>query len=109
MTLISAVRKEAPTATYITLLRYTQKGVENIKESPKRLDAAKQAFRSLGAEIKAFYLVTGQYDAAVIPETPDDATIAQAALATASSGNVRTESFRAFTEDEYRKVIATLP
>ena len=61
------MRKEAPTATHITLLRYTQKGVENIKESPKRLDAAKQAFRSLGAEIKAFYLVTGQYDAVVIP------------------------------------------
>ena len=68
-------------ATYITLLRYTQKGVENIKESPKRLDAAKRTFRSLGAEIKAFYLVTGQYDAVAISEAPDDATIAQAALA----------------------------
>ena len=61
--------------TYITLLRYTQKGVENIKESPKRLDAAKQAFRLLGAEIKAFYLVTGQYDAVVISEAPDEETL----------------------------------
>ncbi len=95
--------------TYITLLRYTQRGVENIKESPKRLDAAKQAFRLLGAEIKAFYLVTGQYDAVVISEAPDEETIVQAAVATASIGNVRTESFRAFTEDEYRKIIATLP
>ncbi len=95
--------------TYITLLRYTQKGVENIKESPKRLDAAKQTFRFLGAEIKAFYFVTGQYDAVVISEAPDEETIVQAAVATASIGNVRTESFRAFTEDEYRKIIATLP
>ncbi len=95
--------------TYITLLRYTPKGIENIRESPKRLDAAKQAFRLLGAEIKAFYLVTGQYDAVVISEAPDEETLVQAAVATASIGNVRTESFRAFTEDEYRKIIATLP
>ncbi len=95
--------------TYITLLRYTQKGVENIRESPKRLDAAKRAFRLLGAEIKTFYLVTGQYDAVIISEAPDEETIVQAAVATASIGNVRTESFRAFTEDEYRKIIATLP
>ncbi len=95
--------------TYITLLRYTPKGVENIKDSPKRLDAAKQAVRLLGAEIKAFYRVTGQYDMVIISEAPDEETIVQAALVTASIGNVRTESFRAFTEDEYRKIIATLP
>ncbi len=29
--------------TYITLLRFTQKGIENIKESPSRLAQAKQA------------------------------------------------------------------
>ncbi len=96
-------------ATYITLLRFTQKGIENIKESPSRLDAAKKAFRAAGAELKTFYLATGQYDAVVISEAPDDEAIVKAAIATASKGNIRTESFRVFTEDEYRKIIASLP
>jgi uncharacterized protein with GYD domain len=47
--------------TYITLLHFTQKGIEAIKEGPARLDRAKPAFKAAGAELKAFYLVTGRY------------------------------------------------
>lgn len=95
--------------TYISLLRFTQQGVEKIKESPARLDAAKQAFRAMGGELKEFYLVMGQYDAVVVSEVPDDATGAKLALAIGSRGAIRTETLRAFTEDEYRKIIAGLP
>ena len=95
--------------TYISLIRFTQKGMETIKEGPKRLDAAKQQFRAAGGELKAFYLVTGQYDAVAISELPNDEAVARLALANASMGTVRTETLRAFTEDEYRKIIAALP
>jgi len=53
--------------------------------------------------------VTGQYDAVAISEARNDETIARLALATGAMGNVRTETSRAFTEDEYRKITATLP
>ena len=43
-------------ATYINLLKFTQQGIKNIKQGPERLDAAKQAFKAAGAEIKDFYL-----------------------------------------------------
>jgi uncharacterized protein with GYD domain len=95
--------------TYISLIRFTQKGMETIKEGPKRLDAAKQQFRAAGGELKAFYLVTGQYDAVAISELPNDEAVARLALANAAMGTVRTETLRAFTEDEYRKIIAALP
>jgi uncharacterized protein with GYD domain len=94
--------------TYISLLRYTQKGVESIKDGGKRLDGAKERFKKAGAELKAFYLVTGQYDAVAIVEAPDDATMAKLALGNASMGFVRTETLRAFTEDEYRKIVAAI-
>ena len=29
-------------AKYISLIKYTAKGIENVKESPKRLDAVKK-------------------------------------------------------------------
>ena len=95
--------------TYISLLRFTQKGVESIKEGPTRLDRAKQAFRAAGGELKAFYLVTGRYDAVAISEMPNDEAVARVALANASMGNIRSETSRAFTEDEYRKIVVSLP
>ena len=96
-------------ATYVTLLRYTEQGLKNIKEGPSRLEKAKQAFRALGGELKSFHLVQGRYDGIVISEAPNDEVVAKFALATGSQGNVRTETMRAFTEDEYRKLISGLP
>ena len=95
--------------TYIILFRFTQQGIKNIKESPDRVDAAKQTFRAMGAEVKEFYSVMGKYDTVLVVEAPDDETIAKLTLAIGSLGNVRTETLRAFTEDEYRKIIADLP
>jgi uncharacterized protein with GYD domain len=96
-------------ATYITLVKYTQKGIENIKESPRRLDAAKEAFQAFGAELKQFYLVMGRYDIVLVSEAPNDEAVAKAALAVGSRGNVNTETFRAFNEGEYRNIINELP
>ena len=95
--------------TYISLVKYTQKGAENIKESPQRLEAAKKAFQGMGAELKEFYLVMGQYDIILVTEAPNDETVAKIALTLGSLGNVRTESFRAFKEDEYREIVSSLP
>jgi len=95
--------------TYITLIHWTEKGLENVKDSPNRLDAAKKAFQAAGAELKEFYLVQGRYDIVIVSEAPDDETVAKLALAIGSKGAIRTETLRAFPEDEYRKIIAALP
>lgn len=94
--------------TYISLINFTQKGVEAIKDGPKRLDAAKQRFRAAGAELKAFYLVTGQYDAVSIIEAPNDEVAAKLAMGTSALGFVRTQTCRAFTEDDYKKMAESL-
>jgi uncharacterized protein with GYD domain len=96
-------------ATFITLLRWTQKGIENVRESPNRLDAAKSVFRELGGEIKSFHLVLGGYDAVIVSEAPSDDVVAKALLSICSKGTAQTETLRAFPEDEYRKIISTLP
>lgn len=95
--------------TYITLINYTQRGVENMKESPARLDAAKEVFKSMGAELKAYYLAMGRYDAVVISEGPNDETATKLALTIGAAGAVRTETMRVFNEDEYRRLISELP
>jgi uncharacterized protein with GYD domain len=95
--------------TYIVLARWTQQGIEKIKESPARLDAFKQLVKSVGGTVKGFYMVTGQYDMVIVCEAPNDDAIAKVALVTGSKGSVRSETLRAFAEDEYRKIIAALP
>jgi uncharacterized protein with GYD domain len=96
-------------ATYITLAKWTLKGVEKIKESPNRLDAFKKTIQSMGGTLKGFYMVTGRYDMVLITEAPDPETLAKAILATASKGTVSTETLQAYPEEQYRKIIAALP
>jgi uncharacterized protein with GYD domain len=96
-------------AKYISLVKYTGKGVENIKESPNRLDAVKQLCESMGASVEGFYLTMGRYDIIIIIEAPDPETAAKILLTTTSKGSVITETLPAFPEDEYRKIISELP
>jgi uncharacterized protein with GYD domain len=63
----------------------------------------------MGGQLKAFYLTMGRYDAVVVSEAPDDETATRFALATGARGFVRTETLRAYPEDEYRKIVASLP
>jgi len=95
--------------TYITLMQWTEQGIKTAKDAPARLEAGKQLVKSLGGEIKAFYLVMGEYDFVLISEAPNDETVAKAIIMTGMQGNVHTRTMRAFTEIEYRKIIASLP
>jgi uncharacterized protein with GYD domain len=94
--------------TYIAMLKWTQQGVKEVKESSARLDAARKSFQSAGVTLKQFYLVMGRYDAIAIVEAPDDASLAAALLKTTSQGNITSETSRAFTEDESRQIVSRL-
>jgi uncharacterized protein with GYD domain len=95
--------------TYVSLIQFTQKGIEAIKDSPKRLDTARKAFEQAGAKLKDFYLVMGEYDIVIVVDAPNDETVAKVSLMLGSKGNVKTRTSRAFTEAEYRKLVASLP
>ena len=94
--------------TYISMLRYTQQGISAIKNAPARTDAAKEAYRKAGGELKAIYLTLGQYDLVAIAEMPNDEAVARMALAQGALGNVRSETMRAFTETEFKKIAGTV-
>jgi uncharacterized protein with GYD domain len=95
--------------TYICLANWTQKGIENVKDSPNRLEAAKKFFGEMGVELKGFYMTSGRYDLVLIVEAPNDTTLAKTLLAQATLGGIRTETLRAYTEGEYRDILGSLP
>ena len=94
---------------YIMLINYTEQGIRNIKGSPKRADAARFLAKSCGAELKDLYLTMGGHDFVVMVEAPDDAAVAKFALKLGALGNVRTKTLKAFSEQEYRTIVETLP
>lgn len=95
--------------TYLILFRFTDQGIRNIKDSPDRVVKAKRAFQDQGATVKTFYALMGQYDTMFIAEAPSAEAVAKAVYAVGSAGSVRTETLRAFTEDEFRQMAGTLP
>ena len=86
--------------TYITLIHYTEQGVQTFKDLAHRIEVTKAAGEAVGAKLVGYYLTMGQYDAVAISEAPDDHAIAKLALAAGARGNVRTETMRAFTDEE---------
>jgi len=95
--------------TYIALLNWTEKGIAAVKGSPARLDAGRKAFKQAGIDLKEAYLTMGRYDLVCVIDAPDDETLATGMLSLGSQGNVSTETLKAFTEDQYRKIIDSLP
>jgi uncharacterized protein with GYD domain len=94
--------------TYLSLLNWTDQGIRNIKDSPKRLEAVKKTLIDLGGELKAFYMLQGAYDLALISELPNDEALAKLVLKIGAAGNVRTATMRAYPEAEYQKIISAL-
>jgi len=92
-------------STYIVLVKFTQKGMENIQDTTKRLEAARQLGKSLGGEITAAYYTMGQYDMVVIMEAPSNEAAMNGLLKTGSLGNVKTETLVAIPAEKVVEIM----
>jgi len=95
--------------TYIVLGNFTQEGITKIKDSPKRLQAARDVAKSLGGDIKKFYYTMGQYDFVAICKAPNDESMTKSLLIIASSGAIRTETLSAIPADKAAELFKELP
>ena len=91
--------------TYIVLASFTEEGIKNVKDSPKRADAFKDMAKKAGATVKETFWTLGQYDIVAIVEAPDDETMTAIGLNTGKSGNVRTQTLRAFSAADMKKIL----
>ena len=95
-------------STYIMLANWTDQGARHVKDSPRRLDAAKKALEEVGGEFKSFFMTMGDFDLVGVYEAPDDAVAARFTLQVGQLGNIRTRTLKAFPESAYREIIASL-
>jgi uncharacterized protein with GYD domain len=94
--------------TYIMLANWTDQGAQKVKDSPRRVDAAKKALAEMGGEFKTLYMTMGDYDLVAVYEAPDDAVAARFTLLLGQMGTVRTRTLKAFPEAAYREIIHSL-
>ena len=94
---------------YIGLYKLTDQGIKNIKDAPKRVEEAIKAAEAMGGKSLGVYTVLGEYDYVAIGEFPNDETALTFALAIGAKGNVRTTTLRAFTKEEFTKIVKKLP
>jgi uncharacterized protein with GYD domain len=90
---------------YVQLMKWTEQGRKNAETLPDRVDAVQKRVADMGVKIIGHYLTMGQYDQIVVCEAPNDETVAKISVMVAGRGNVATETMRAFTMEEVRKLI----
>jgi len=93
---------------FISLVNWTDQGIGSVKQSPQRLEDFKKAVTDAGGEVKDFFLTMGKYDMVVTVGLPTDEAAAVLMLSTAQLGNIRTETMKAFTEQEYKTIISNI-
>jgi uncharacterized protein with GYD domain len=94
--------------TFIITINWTDQGIRNVKDSPKRAQAAREVAKKLGVEIKQLFLTSGESDILLIVEAANGDNVAKFAMMVGSQGNVRTRVARAWPEAEMAKLISEL-
>lgn len=96
-------------ATYISLVQFTDKGIQAAKETTERVAEWVAKVESKGVTLIQMYWTLGQYDQVCIFDAPDDETAASVLLAADMLGNIRTQTLRAFTATEMQEILAKVP
>jgi uncharacterized protein with GYD domain len=93
-------------ATYIMLANFTDQGIRNVKDTVKRAEAFKELAKGAGVTVRELSWTLGQYDIVAIADAPDDTAVTALGLTLGKSGNVRTQTLRAFSAEDMNKILS---
>ncbi|WGD53039.1 GYD domain-containing protein [Bradyrhizobium sp. CB1650] len=94
--------------TYVVLGNFTDQGVRNVKDSPKRADAFKEMAKTFGVTVREIVWTQGRYDVVTVLEAPDEAAAMSLSLSLSALGNVRTETLRAFSAADMTSIVGKM-
>ena len=92
-------------ASYVTLANFTDQGIRNFQDTPRRAKAFQDLVEQSGGKVTAMLWTMGVYDVVAMVEAPDDETATAVALKVSSLGNVRTTTLRGFNLEEMEGII----
>jgi uncharacterized protein with GYD domain len=93
-------------AKFVVLSTLTGQGLENYKDMPERIAAFRKQVAQAGGEVRDVLTVLGApFDTVSIVSAPSDEAMARVSLELCALGNVRTQTLRAFADDELKKIV----
>jgi uncharacterized protein with GYD domain len=95
-------------ATYIVLISFTEKGARAVRDTAERADTFRKMGKKAGVTMKDVHWTLGAYDGVCVYEAPDDETITAFLLGAAEEGFVKTQTLRAFSEPEMKKILSKM-
>jgi uncharacterized protein with GYD domain len=98
-----------PMPTYISLMRWTEQGIKSAGETVNRAEQARAAVERMGGQLRDVYWTQGAYDIVAVADWPDEEAATAFLLATGMQGNLRSETLRAFSAEEMRRILQKLP
>jgi uncharacterized protein with GYD domain len=100
--------REDDMLTYVVLAKFTDQGIRNAKESPKRAEAFKQMAETFGVTVKELFWTQGRYDIVTVVDAPDEFSATALNLSLSALGNIRTESLRAFSAADMATIVSKM-
>ena len=94
---------------YITLYKFTDQGIKDVKNVAKRYEAGVKAFEAMGGKVIGFYATMGEYDYVGLGEAPSDEVALTFALGLGAQGNVRTTTLKAFSMEQFTELVKKIP
>lgn len=91
-------------AGYVCLCKFTPQAIGGIGRMPDQLKQARSNAESMGIRLVGIWVTMGAYDAAIVADAPDDATMARFAIGLAKTGQLTTSTMRALSEEEFARV-----
>jgi uncharacterized protein with GYD domain len=95
--------------TYISLVQFTDKGIQAAKETTQRVNDWAVKVKSKGVNIKDMCGRSVAMTKACVFEAPNDETAASVLLSADMLGNIRTQTMRAFTSSEMKTILTRRP
>ena len=95
--------------TYIGLVKWTDQGIRNVKETTKRAKSFQEMAAKNKAKVREILWTMGRYDVVLVIDAPDDETMTRLSFGLAMAGNVKTETLKAFSAQEVDQILKGLP
>jgi uncharacterized protein with GYD domain len=95
--------------TYIGLVKLTEQGMRNVKETTQRAKNFRQMAELAGLKVRELLWTMGRYDLVLVVDAPDDKTMSRVALRLGMLGNAKTETLKAFSAQDMDEILKGLP
>jgi uncharacterized protein with GYD domain len=107
--ILTKFKEEHYMVTYMMLMNLTDQGIKDVKGAPERIEVGLKAYEKFGGKVIGFWIAVGKYDYVSIGESDSDEAALAWAVALSSQGNVKVESVKLFSKEQFAGIIKMLP